>query len=406
MPSRERLCRGFRRSQAGGALSCAVCGSAAFESLLTVEAIPTSSCILLRDQQQALDHPVGSMELAICTECGFMTNQRFDPRAIDYRMPYEESQANSPTFLAFAEETITGLIARHGLRQGSILEVGCGKAEWLALACRLGAMHGIGIDPAYVPGRTEESDVGQFEVIPEFFGPEWTHLTANLIACRHTLEHVPDPAQFTTWLAQSARRTEGAVVFIEVPDTMRILEEGAFWDVYYEHCSYFTSASLERVLVNAGFDPLVITRGFGDQYLLAEAVVRDDRRLESPAAGSADVAQLAHDFTRATTGQIEAWRRRLDATEGPVVLWAATSKTVGFLSAIGRKVAAAIDINPAKHGSYLPGSGTAVLAPDSLTNIRPELVVIMNPIYRAEIERDLQRMGIEAEVVSLGDRLI
>ena len=53
------------------------------------------------------------MELAVCTECGFMTNQAFDPRDIDYRMPYEESQANSPTFLAFAEETIMGLIANY-----------------------------------------------------------------------------------------------------------------------------------------------------------------------------------------------------------------------------------------------------------------------------------------------------
>ena len=44
------------------------------------------------------------------------------------------------------------------------------------------------------------------------------------------------------------------LVFFEVPDTMRILREGAFWDIYYEHCSYFTPGSLARRFRRTGFD--------------------------------------------------------------------------------------------------------------------------------------------------------
>ena len=43
------------------------------------------------------------------------------------------------------------------------------------------------------------------------------------------------------------------MLFVEVPDTMRILVEGAFWDVYYEHCSYFTLGSLGRLLQREKF---------------------------------------------------------------------------------------------------------------------------------------------------------
>ena len=34
----------------------------------------------------------------------------------------------------------------------------------------------------------------------------------------------------------------GTPVFFELPDLERVLVERAFWDIYYEHCSYFTQA--------------------------------------------------------------------------------------------------------------------------------------------------------------------
>jgi len=41
-----------------------------------------------------------------------------------------------------------------------------------------------------------------------------------------------------------------ALVLFEIPDVRRVLEEGAFWDIYYEHCSYFTLGSLACALAN------------------------------------------------------------------------------------------------------------------------------------------------------------
>jgi hypothetical protein len=83
------------------------------------------------------------------------------------------------------------------------------------------------------------------------------------------------------------------------------------------------------------------------------------------------------------------------------VVWAATSKTVAFLAAVAVPVVAAVDINPAKQGSYLPGSGTPVVAPQALTEIDPDLILVMNPIYLEEIEADVVALGIDARVVAL-----
>ncbi|MDH3469940.1 MAG: class I SAM-dependent methyltransferase [Acidimicrobiia bacterium] len=376
---------------------CRLCG-AGTRSFYQVESVPTSSCILHLTREAALAQPVGTLDLAVCPACGFIQNQAFASGDVDYTLPYEDSQATSPTFVAFAERTARQLVQKHGLKGKQVLEVGCGKAEWLAIACRVGAMTGLGVDPAYEPGRAE---AGDFTVLSEFLGPE-SDFTGDLIACRHTLEHVPNASEFAGWLRSSAIRTPGAVAFIEVPDTARILTEGAFWDVYYEHCSYFTATSLRNLARVVGFEVLDLYLDFADQYLLLEATPGE---AGAPNADAAHVVELASSFNQRVDLAISTWRDRISATTQlgrPAVLWGASSKAVGFISSVAVDIAAAVDINKAKHGSYLSGSGTPVISPAQLPELSPGLVVVMNPVYVPEIADQLSVMGVDASVVAVG----
>ncbi len=45
----------------------------------------------------------------------------------------------------------------------------------------------------------------------------------------------------------------------------------AFWDVYYEHCSYFSLGSLARLFRSTGFEVTGLHVEYDDQYLLVEA---------------------------------------------------------------------------------------------------------------------------------------
>jgi hypothetical protein len=85
------------------------------------------------------------------------------------------------------------------------------------------------------------------------------------------------------------------------------------------------------------------------------------------------------------------------------VIWGAGSKGVGFLSTLGLadEVACAVDVNPAKHGMFMPGTGHEVVAPERLADIRPGIVVVMNPAYVDEIGRDLAQLGVDANVLAL-----
>jgi hypothetical protein len=353
---------------------------------------------------QAKSFPRGDLELVVCETCAFVFNRLFRPEAVDYTMPYEESQAYSPRFQEFENELVDHLVSSYDLNGKEILEIGCGKASFLEKLCLRTGGPGVGIDPAFEPGRVA-SDVDLIG-LKEFYDSEHIHLTGDLICSRHTLEHIQPVGEFMELVRKSAQLRPDSVIFFEIPDADRIFNEGAFWDVYYEHCSYFTLPSLEALFKLKGFRVLQLRRGYDDQYLLIDAVLGTPDSTVNEAA-VAEVVDKAQRFGAAADKEIEAWRELVTTAhdEGKsVVLWGASSKAVGFLSAIRSDAAVdfAVDINPFKQEKFLPGSGLSVIGPAELTDLKPELVVVMNPIYVPEIKKMLDDLGLNPEVRALG----
>ena len=59
-----------------------------------------------------------------------------------------------------------------------------------------------------------------------------------------------------------------------------------------------------------------------------------------------------------------------------MVLWGAGAKGVSLLNALEptNGIGRVVDVNPRKQGSYVPGSGTPVVAPESLPEYAPDVV--------------------------------
>jgi C-methyltransferase C-terminal domain len=53
-----------------------------------------------------------------------------------------------------------------------------------------------------------------------------------------------------------------------------------------------------------------------------------------------------------------------------------------------------VDINPHKHGRFMPGTGQEIVAPEFLVGYGPTDVLVMNPIYTEEIRQNLARLGL------------
>ncbi len=223
-----------------------------------------------------------------------------------------------------------------------------------------------------------------------------------------TLEHISETRAFLGSVQRALVNRKRVVVHFQVPDASRILSEAVFWDVYYEHCSYFTASALTQLFRISGFDVLEVSRSFGGQYLAVTATVggHADQPMES-ATTPKEVSDGEIDaFARRCRNKVMYWQEQIDTAGrngGAVALWGGGSKAVSFLSHMPHpeKIACAVDINPHRQGTYLVGSGHEIVAPERLQAIAPELVIVMNGMYLKEISASLEKLGLSPAVQSV-----
>ncbi|OWJ64816.1 class I SAM-dependent methyltransferase [Inquilinus limosus] len=387
--------------------ACPACGDKVGASFYDLPAIPTNSCLLINDREAALAFPVAPLRLCLCPGCGFIFNAAWEASRTVYSESYEETQGFSPTFNAFHERLARDLIARHDLHGKRVIEIGCGKGEFLALLCRLGDNEGIGYDPTFVPGRLGDATAGRARFLRELFDETTGPVACDFLCCKMTLEHIPDVGRFVGMVRRALDGQEGTCVFFQVPNAKLVLQDEAFWDVYYEHCSYFTAHSLSGLFRRCGFAVDRVWTDYDGQYLMIEA-----RPASAPVpvpAGQAAVAetrQWAEAFRQGVGATIATWREQLTeaaASGRRTVLWGSGSKAVAFLTTVGLngEVASVVDINPFRHGRYLPATGHEIISPDELSTTPPDLVVVMNSVYRDEIRKMLQAQGCAPELQCL-----
>lgn len=362
------------------------------------------SCLMLDDEVAAREFPRRAIALGFCSSCGFVSNVLFDPTVHDYAGPYEDQQAFSQRFREFQSGLIDRLIKRFDISNKDIVEIGCGKGDFLRELCESGNNRGVGIDPRSV--ASEQNEASRVRFIREYYSPDHWTLPFDLLVCRHTLEHLPETDQFVADVRKALDDRPDALVFFEVPDAGRVFRERAFWDIYYEHCSYFTPGSLARLFRRNRFEVVELNRVFGDQYLTLIARPVDRVPMSSlPLEDTPD--DLARDleaFTSEVSRTIAGWQERLERCyrQGRhVAVWGAGSKCVSFLSTVECEhvVQTVVDINPHQQNRCLAGSGKRIVPPAALRERRPDVVLIMNPVYREEIACQLDAMGVHAELM-------
>jgi len=389
-------------------LRCPNCGGHGLKRFYAVRGIPVHTCLLMPSREAALGYPRGDLALGFCGACGFAANTLFDASVHEYSETYEETQGFSPTFNAFAKSLAQRLVDDWDLRGKTALEIGCGKGEFLVTLCELGAAKGIGIDPAYVPARTDSAAAPRLEFIRDFYSEAYAHLSADFVCCRHTLEHIAPTQEFLELVRSTLNDRGDAVVFFEVPDVARVLREGAFWDIYYEHCSYFSLGSLARLFRNARFDVCELWLDYDDQYVMLVA-----RPVDAPTPPALpieddqdDLARLVEAFPAACASVIDRWHaffRDTAAAGKRAVVWGSGSKGAAFLATLGltEEVRYVVDINPYKQGKFMPGTGQEIVAPEFLREYQPDVAVIMNPVYKDEIAGTLAGLGVDAACVAV-----
>jgi SAM-dependent methyltransferase len=386
---------------------CPVCHAADMAVFFTVCQVPVYCNVLCPTRDEALHISRGDIQLGCCPSCGHMANLAFEPARLVYSQNYENSLHFSPRFQSYATDLARYLVHKHLLYGKDILEIGCGQGEFLQLLCTLGKSRGIGFDSSYRQERLGQMPADQITFIPDAYSERYAHYQADLLCCRHVLEHIAQPQDFLRMVRRAIGTRQNTVVFFEVPNGLCTLRDLAIWDILYEHCSYFSPSSLARLCVAGGFDVCTLRETFAGQFLCLEA------RPTAAATGAPPAAVvLAQPLMQEVTSFAERFQRKkahweqqlahLEAHGQRCVVWGAGSKGVTFLNMlhIRDQIEYVVDINRRKQGMYVAGSGQGIVAPEFLQACHPDVVLVMNSIYRQEVQQRLDSMGVKAALVT------
>jgi SAM-dependent methyltransferase len=387
---------------------CPICGSGDLEVFLEIESAPVHVGVVWETAKSAAECPRGEIRLAFCGHCGLIYNVAFDPDLVDYSLKYDNTLGFSPKFQKFERDLAARLVERYGIRDREVIELGAGSGRFLGLVCELGENRGTGFDPSHDLAHPDPLLGDRARVLRDYYGPGEADRVVDLVCCRHMLEHLDEPGALLRVLRENLRSRPQTIVYFEVPNAHLALREKSIWDVIYEHTSYYVPSAMEYAFRNAGFEILDVHECFSGQFAAVEARIdpnwEGERKLE--ANGDQEVVELVKGYADEFRRMLDTWGERLaefQRTGKSVVLWGGGAKAVSFASLVDNagRIQRVVDINPGKQGSFLGGGGQPIVAPEDLVGDPPDVIVVMNAVYVAEIKDTLRELGLSPELLTV-----
>jgi SAM-dependent methyltransferase len=387
---------------------CPLCKSPAPQVFFERRDVPVHQNVVCTNAEEARLFTRGDLLLAFCKTCGFVFNAAFDPTKLKYSATYDNTQSCSPYFKRYMAELVESLIKKYRLLDKVVIEVGCGKGEFLQLLCKDGRNLGIGFDPSYIgPDTTQQ---GAVRFVRAFYDFQQSQYAPDFVCCRHVIEHVQSPLDMLRAVRQTLGDRMNSHVFFETPTLPWILDTVTFWDFFYEHCSYFTPECLTWAFQQAGFDVLESHSIFDGQYISVEAKpALTNGRAELPMPRYVENLWSKIQFFGAQLKErMKTCEAKIDSFNkaGGCAIWGAAAKGTTLVNAIdprNERVSFLIDINPTKQGKFVPGTGHQIVSPDYLKKQGENVagVINMNPNYLEENRAILAELSPTIPIVSL-----
>ena len=371
--------------------TCPACGNHVAISFFDGGQQPLATLAWPQSAASAQNLPRFQLDFVRCVGCGHVFNAAFDYSQVPYSAKPNLMFNQAANWSRFIERTQQEILAR--LEDSpAIVEIGHGDGSFLASLSKLcPAGRYIGFDPH---GAAEGS--GKVEFRQNLFEPS-RHLMEvkpDMVISRHVLEHLVNPLGFLQGMSFAAASLGIApLAYFEVPCIDNAIKNRRTVDFYYEHSSQFTTNSFVSMLSRASAEIMDIGHGYVGEVVFG--FVR---------LGASDRARDFIQDSRGFLAQAEIGRSTISDqlaelyhSGSRVAIWGGTGKSAAFMCRYGvdaKRFPVVVDSDPAKVGTFVPGTGQEILFRDWLLTHVLDVVVIPPQWRAADIIVEMTKAGI------------
>lgn len=355
--------------------NCRVCGNKLIkEPLLHYKNMPKSAQFLPDEHSLKGDTGI-ELKVCQCSGCG-LVQLKNDP--VSYYKEVIRASAFSDEMKEFRIKQFGNFIEKYSLKGKKIIEIGCGRGEYLNLMRQSGA-HVYGLE--YSPESVAQCKKNGLNVSRGFIESASCRLKDSPFDAFFTLnyfEHLPFPND--TLRGINNNLTDNAIGLIEVPNFNMILQKKLFSEFTSDHLLYFTKETLNTSLILNGFEVIEIDEVWHN-YIIS-SIVRKRKKL--------DITGF-YNHQLGLKNEIENYIKNFGKKR--VAIWGAGHQALAIISLfeLADKIRYVVDSAVFKQGKYTPSSHIPIVSPEMLEADPVEAVIVMAAGYSDEVARILRQ---------------
>lgn len=355
---------------------CLLCGAALTNSqtIFTCDNMPGSAQDIPTKVELADDYGI-CLKLVQCKCCGLV---QIPAEPVHYYKKVIRAGGGSATMITLRNRQYTDFVNKFNLQGKKILEVGCGKGEFLRIWEKYD-VRAVGIEfdqEAVNKARAEGMEV--YKAFAENAETELPEAPFDAFVQFNFLEHQPYPNDMLQCIYNNL--TEEGVGLITVPSLEYILQNG-YYELIKDHIAYYSEETLKLLFQKNGFE-----------IIYSCIINKDTHSITVRKRKTADTTCWENSFA-VLRKELYEHVDSYTAKGKKVAVWGASHQGFTLLSSLdlSNKISYIIDSAPFKQGKYSPASHIPIVDRKHYFVEPVDSIVIMAPGYTDEIEAIIKK---------------
>lgn len=377
-----------------------ICCKGSLKQLMLMQNMPAVAQHMPTEENVDEDKGI-DIDLCQCQSCGLI---QFDIGPVWYYKDVIRAGGGTSTMTKLRTEEYERFLNTMddaGIACKSIVEIGCGKGEFLSMwenVSKADDIEIIGIehdtslvDIAKKNGLQVYNCFAEADVI-------FPQAPFDAFVQFNFLEHQPNPVEMLKCIRRNL--TPNGYGLITVPSFEYIQENDGYYELMRDHIAYYTVESLTNVVRFAGFMP--VSSRIVNRDTIEMIIKVQEETAEVEATHIVDVESIKKNY-------FQICEDVAGFTDNSIAIWGASHQafTLAATTDLKKKAKYIIDSAEFKQGKYSPSSHIKIVSPEYFFLDPVDEVLIVAPGYTDEIANIIkQKYGSNVHILILKEQRI